>query len=133
MAGFSDHLENALVEATLRGGSYTGGLVYVALFMADPTDAGTGAELNDAAYARQVAGNPASSGFGAPSNGSTSNSNAITFPAIAGTSKIVTHWGIYDAATLGNLLYHAPLESSKTLDTSDVLSFPIGSLTITLA
>lgn len=132
MSAFSDYLEAQLVAATLRGGTYSGGLVYVALFMTDPTDADDGDELDDSAYERQVAGDPASSGFTAPSNGTTSNANAIVFPAIADTSKVVTHWGIYDAATGGNLLYHAPLQSSKTLDPSDVLSFPVGSLTISL-
>lgn len=135
MSAFSDYLEQQLVNATLRGGSYAGGLVYIALFTDNPTDADVGNELADSAYIRQVAGEPASSGFNAPNatGGNTSNAMVITFPAIADSQVVVSHWGIYDAQTEGNLLYHAPLTNQKTLDISDVLSFPVGSLNVTLA
>lgn len=133
MSGFSDYLETSLVNATLRGGSYAGGAVYVALFKSDPTDAATGAELTDASYQRQRAhASVVSDGFTAPANGQTSNARTLTFPAISGVQVTITHWGIYDAQAGGNLLFHAPLQVAKTLDPSDVLSFPIGSLTVTL-
>ena len=71
MSGFSDHLENALFNATLRGGSYTGGSVFAALFTSNPTDAGSGTEVTDSAYVRQRAHTTvASDGFTAPNNGS---------------------------------------------------------------
>lgn len=135
MSAFSDYLEGQLINATLRGNTYSGGLVYIALFTTDPTDAKTGAELADSGYIRQVAGNPASSGFDAPNatGGNTANSNVVTFPAIVDAQVVVTHWAIFDAQTSGNMLYHAPLTNSKTLDVSDVLSFPVGALTVTLA
>lgn len=134
MSAFSDHLEAALINATLRGATYTGSAVYVALFTSDPTDAGSGVELVDGAYVRQRAhASVASDGFTIPANGSSSNTRNLIFPAIAGTQKIVTHWGIFDAQTGGNLLYHSPMVNPKTLDPTDVLSFPIGSLVVTLA
>lgn len=134
MSGFSDYLENALFSATLRGATYSGGAVFVALFTADPTDAGTGAELTDSGYTRQRAHQTvASDGFTAPTNGSGSNTKNLVFPAIVDTQVTVTHWGIFDAQGSGNLLYHAPLTNPKTLDPADVLSFPIGSLVITLS
>lgn len=133
MSGFSDYLETSLVNATLRGGSYAGGAVYVALFMSDPTDAGSGSELTDPSYQRQRAhASTVADGFSAPANGLTSNARTLTFPAITSAQVTVTHWGIFDAQTGGNLLYHAPLQVAKTLDPSDVLSFPVGSLTVTL-
>ena len=134
MSAFSDHLESALVTATLRGGTYTGGAVYVALFTTDPKDAGTGSELSDSGYVRQRAHTTtASDGFTAPANGSTSNTRNLIFPAIVDAQKTVTHWGIFDSQTSGNLLYHAPMLNSKTLDPTDLLPFPIGSLIITLS
>lgn len=134
MSAFSDFLEAALINATLRGGTYTGGGVYVALFTSDPTDAGTGAELVDSGYVRQRAhASVTSDGFTVPSNGSSSNTRNLIFPAIVDAQKIVTHWGIFDAQNSGNLLYHAAMLNPKTLDPTDVLSFPIGSLIITLA
>ena len=134
MSAFSDYLENTLVSATLRGGTYTGGAVYVALFKSDPTDAGTGLEVSDSGYVRQRAHTTvASDGFTVPANGSSSNSRNLIFPAIVQAQTTVTHWGIFDAQTSGNLLYHAPMLNPKTLDPTDVLSFPVGSLIVTLA
>lgn len=134
MSGFSDYLENSLFSTILRGGTYTGGAIYVALFKTDPTDAGTGAELSDSAYVRQRAHTTViSDGFTAPANGSGSNTRTLTFPAIADVQVSITHWGLFDAQTGGNLLFHAPLQNPKTLDPSDVLSFPVGSLLVNLA
>ncbi|MGP3789770.1 phage tail fiber protein [Pseudomonas sp. B392_1p] len=134
MSAFSDYLENTLINATLRGANYTGGGVYVALFTADPTDAGTGAELNDSAYVRQRAHTSTpSDGFTVPANGSSSNARNMVFPAIVDAQKTITHWGVFDAQNAGNLLYHAPMQNPKTLDPTDVLSFPIGSLIVTLS
>lgn len=134
MSAFSDYLENTLVSTTLRGGTYTGGAVYVALFKTDPTDAGTGLELTDSAYVRQRAHTTvASDGFTVPANGSSSNSRNLVFPPIAQVQVTITHWGIFDAQNGGNLLYQAPMLNPKTLDPTDVLSFPIGSLIVTLA
>lgn len=133
MSAFSDYLENTLVNATLRGGTYTGGAVYAALFTSDPTDAGTGAEVVDSGYVRQRAhASVASDGFTVPANGATSNARNLIFPAIVDSQKVVTHWGLFDAQTSGNLLYHSSMLNPKTLDPTDVLSFPIGSLIVTL-
>ena len=134
MSAFSDYLENKLVDVTLRGGTYTGGGVFIALFTQDPTDAGTGSEVADSAYTRQRAhATVTSDGFTAPANGSSSNTRTIVFPAIVDTQVTVTHWGIFDAQTGGNLLYHSAMLNPKTLDPTDVVSFPIGSLTVTLS
>lgn len=133
MSAFSDYLENALISATLRGGTYTGAGVYVALFTANPTDAGTGAELTDSGYVRQRAhATVVSDGFTVPADGVSSNTRNLIFPAIVDSQKVVTHWGIFDSQTSGNLLYHSSMLNPKTLDPTDVLSFPIGSLIVTL-
>jgi hypothetical protein len=134
MSAFSDHLESTLINATLRGSTYTGSSVFVALFTANPTDAGTGLELVDSGYVRQRAHTTvASDGFTVPANGSSSNTRNLIFPAIVDAQKTVTHWGIFDAQNSGNLLYHAAMLNPKTLDPTDVLSFPVGSLIITLS
>ena len=134
MSAFSDHLENELINATLRGGTYAGGGVFVALFTSDPTDAGSGNELSDSGYQRQRAHSTvASDGFTVPANGTSSNARNIIFPPIVDTQVTVTHWAIFDAQAGGNMLYHAALLNPKTLDPTDVLSFPIGSLTVTLS
>ena len=128
MAEMSNYLENALINATLRNTSYTSPTnVYLALYTTDPTDADTGTECSGTSYARQAIT------FGAPSNGVSTNSAAIEFPQAGGSWGTITHIGIRDALTTGNLLYHTPLDASKTIATGDVFRVAIGSLSVTLA
>lgn len=128
MSEFSNYLENALINATLRATSYTSpAAVYVALFTSDPTDAGSGTEVSGGAYTRKQAT------FGAPSNGVTSNSADITFDQATANWGTVSHIGIFDASSAGNLLYHTPLTSSKTIETGDIFKIATSSLVVTLA
>ena len=140
MSKFSDYLETKIIETTLRGAAMpVPSTIYIALFTADPTDANSSANevatANWPAYARQDAAAAAAiaTGWTAPSNGVTSNAKVITFPANNGAAAItITHLAIYDAKSVGNMLYHAPLVSQKTLQVGDVLSFGIGALTVTV-
>ncbi len=128
MAEMSNYLENALINATLRNTSYTTPTtVYLALYTSDPTDADSGTEVSGTSYARQ------SITFGSPSNGVSTNSAAIEFPQAGGSWGTVTHVGIRDASTSGNLLFHTALDASKTIATGDVFRVAIGSLSVTLA
>jgi hypothetical protein len=128
MSEMSNFLENALINATLRNTSYTSpAVVYMALYTSDPTDADTGTEVSGSAYARQAIT------FGAPSNGVTTNSAVIEFPQAGGSWGTVAFIGIRDALTSGNLLFHTPLDISKTIDTGDVFRVAIGSLSVTFA
>lgn len=128
MSAISNYLENALINGTLRASSYTAPTtVYVALFTSDPTDAGSGTECSGSAYVRQ------SATFAAPSNGASTTSADIQFPQAGGSWGTITHFGIFDASSAGNLLYHGALTVSKTIDTGDVFKIAAGSLTVTLA
>lgn len=128
MAEMSNYLETALINATLRNTGYTTPTtVYVALYTSDPTDADTGTEVSGTSYARQ------SVTFGSPSNGVTTNSAAVEFPQAGGSWGTVTHIGIRDASTSGNLLYHTALDASKAISTGDVFRIASGSLSVTLA
>jgi len=128
MSEISNYLENALINGTLRATTFTApAAVYVSLHTADPTDAGTGAEVSGGSYARQTAT------FGAPSNGASTTTADITYPQATASYGTVTHIGIFDALTTGNLLYHSPLNTSKTIDTGDIFKITSGSLTVTLA
>jgi hypothetical protein len=128
MAEFSNYLENALINATLRNTAYTSPTtVYVALYTSDPTDADTGTEVSGTSYARQAVT------FGAPSNGVTTNSAAVEFPQAGGSWGTVSYIGLRDASTSGNLLYHTALDAAKTISTGDVFRIATGSLSVTLA
>jgi hypothetical protein len=141
MSKFSNYTETNIVETTLRGAAFpVPAGVYVGLFTADPTDANvTANEVQTASwpsYARvdAAAGAAISTGWTAAADGVSTNAKVVTFAANNGASSVtITHIGLYDAATGGNLLYHAPLVSSKTLLVGDVLSFGIGSVTVTVA
>ena len=124
----SNYLENALINVTLRNTAYTTPTtVYVGLYTTDPTDADTGTEVSGGSYARQ------SVTFGAPSNGVSTNSADITFPTATGSWGTVAYVGIRDASTAGNLLYYAPLTTSKVIDTGDIFKITTGNLSVTLA
>lgn len=124
----SNYLENALINGTLRATSYTAPTtVYVALYTDDPTDADTGTEVSGGSYART------SVTFAAPSNGVTTNSADVTFPTCTLSWGTVTHIGLRDASTGGNLLYHTPLDASKTIDLGDIFKITTGNLSVTLA
>lgn len=128
MAAMSNYLENALINATLRNTGYTTPTtVYVGLYTTDPTDANTGTEVSGGSYARQ------SSTFGAPSDGASTTSADVTFPTCTENWGTVTHFGILDASTSGNLLYHGALNNSKNIQTGDILKIEAGNLTVTLA
>jgi hypothetical protein len=128
MAEMSNFLEDALINATLRNTSYTSpATVYVGLYTSDPTDANTGTEVSGGSYARTAVT------FGAPSNGASTNSAAVEFPTATGSWGTVGWIGILDAATSGNLLYHTPLDVSKTIASGDIFKIAIGNLSVTLA
>jgi len=129
MSAISNYLENALINATLRNTSYTSpATVYAGLFTSDPTDAGSGTEVSGGSYARKAIT------FAAPSNGVTTNSAAACeFDQATGSWGTITHFGIFDALTTGNLLYHGALTTAKTIASGDVFKFPTSSVTVTLA
>ena len=59
-------------------------------------------------------------------------SSAIEFPTATASFGTVSHVGIFDASTSGNLLAYAALTASKAIDTGDVFRVPAGDLDITL-
>ncbi len=127
MAEMSNHLENAIINATLRNTSYTSpAAVYVGLYTSDPGEGNTGTEVSGGSYARTAVT------FGAPSNGVSTNSASVTFPTATGTWGTVTHVGILDASTSGNLLYYTALDASKSIASGDVFTISTGNLSVTL-
>lgn len=128
MAEMSNYLENALINAVLRNTSYTSPTtVYVGLFTSDPTDAGTGTEVSGGSYART------SVTMAAPSDGVSSSSADVEFPQATASWGTVSHVGIFDASSAGNLLFHTALDTSKAIASGDVFKIASGSLTVTLA
>lgn len=127
----SNYLENALLDHMLGGPDYTRpATVYFALYTTGPTDAGGGTEVSGGNYSRVAVTNNATN-FPAASGGSKSNGTAIIFPTPSGSWGTVTHWGVFDASSGGNLLRYGALTVTKTVDPGDQVSFPPGDLVCT--
>lgn len=100
---------------------------YVALFTSNPDEDASGTEVSTSgtAYARQ------SVTFSVSGNTAT-NTAAIEFATATASYGTVTHVGVYDASTAGNLIAYAALSTSKAIDTGDVLRLPANDLDVTL-
>lgn len=145
MSALSNYLENSLIDWLLRGQTFTApATVHVALYTAAPSDTGGGTEVSGGSYARQPVTSSLANWAGTQSAGSTtassgtggqtSNNNAINFPAPTANWGSVTHFGVFDAASGGNLLFYGALTTAKTVNNGDAApSFTAGSLTFTLA
>jgi hypothetical protein len=133
MAAKSSYLEGKLLDLVLGATAYAApATVYVGLYTAAPTDAGGGTEVSAGGYARPSVTNnatnwPAASG----SPRSKANGTVITFGTPSANWGTVTHFGIFDAVTAGNLLYWAPLTASKVINNGDgAPSFAAGAITV---
>jgi hypothetical protein len=134
MADASDYLEASLLN-WVKGTTFPAAptSVFVGLFSSDPTD--TGAAGTEVTTTIRAAGRVAVT-FGANSgtgDGVTSVTNdAIVDFENAAAGATVTHYGIFDAASAGNMIVSDALTASKTVNTGDPVSFPVSSITITV-
>lgn len=135
MAAMSDFLEVELRKHLFRTGSYTKPTVLaIALFTVAPTDAGGGTEVTGGSYVRiDVPPLDANWSGASSTSGLTDNVAEIAFPVATANWGTVVAVGIFDALTVGNLLFHGTLTTSKVVNTSDQFKFPIGDLDITFA
>lgn len=125
---FSNYLETELLDHIFTNSAYTSpSAVYVSLHTANPDEDGSGAEVTTSGtgYARQA-------GSFSVSGNTATTSAAIEYATATASYGTVTHVGIYDASTSGNLLAYAALSASKAIDTGDVFRIPAGDLDITL-
>ena len=123
---FSNTFENRVLTWVFTTGSATRPTSWhVALFTSNPAEDGSGTEVSGGGYARQ------SATFTVTGNAAT-NSAALEYPVATAPYGTVTHVGVYDASTGGNLIAYAALTSSKSIDTDDVLRIPAGDLDIIL-
>ena len=130
MAGFSDYLEDKVLDHVFGGTSYTApGTLYVALFTAAPSDTGGGTEVSGGAYVRKTA----TFNVSGTSPTTATNAAAIEYPTATANYGTVVAVGIMDALTSGNLLAYANLDTSKVVTSGDVFRFDAGDLDITLA
>lgn len=132
MSQMSDYLENALLAHTLGKTAMTmPGGAHLALFTTAPSDGTPGTEVSTSGtgYARQAI----TSAMSAPSGGVSSNSSVIIFGPSATSWGTVTHFGIFDAATAGNMLLYGTLAAAKTVAAADKIEWAAGQLVVTFS
>lgn len=128
MAEMSNYLENKLLDAVLRNTSYTSPTTtYVGLYTTNPGEGNTGTEVTGGSYARK------SATFNAPVDGVCTNSAAVEFDQATASWGTISHIGILDAITSGNLLFYTDITTSKTIETGDIFKISVGQLSVTLA
>lgn len=116
MGSFTDYLEGELLDHVLNAAAYSAPAnIYLALATADPTDAATGASMNEVANSGSYARTAIT--VGAAASRAVTQDADVDFPTATGDWGTVTHWAIVDNSThgAGNALAHGSLSPSKVV------------------
>lgn len=118
--GMSNFLADKLLNHTLRNTAYTSPTAgYLALFTTMPaSDDSGGVEVVGGSYARKVLV------FSAPASMSCYTTGLITFTGMP--ACVVVGTGIFDASTVGNLLFSYRFPSTVTVSSGTALTIPAG-------
>ena len=128
MSAMSNYLENEILDHILATGAYTmPSAIYVGLSTGSFGDDASGTELNGNGYTRKVMA------FDAAVAGTADNTSAVEFSAATASWGTVSHFGLFDASSGGNLLIHGAFTAAKLIDTGDILKIAAGDLDITAA
>jgi hypothetical protein len=124
--GLTSYAKRVILDHVFGGPAYTSPtLVYVGLGTALSGETIT--EWADAQYTRQA------TTFGAASGDVSASSSSETFSGTGVvTPATITHYGIWDDALAGNLLFVGSLNTSRTLVASDAVTLGTGACTVTL-
>ncbi len=129
MSEMSNYLETKILDYVLRDtADWAPATVYLALHTANPDEDGSGAEVSGGSYARQACAFDATHATG----GNTANTSAESFTGMPDATT-VTHIGIWDHPSAGNLLFYTAVDASKTVASGDTISVAAGAVTVTLA
>jgi hypothetical protein len=127
MSGVSNYAELKILEHAMAKTTWTKPTtVYLALFTSDPGDDASGSEVSGGAYARQAIT------WGTAAAGQIANSAQIEFPVATANWGTITHVGIFDASSAGNLIWHGAVSTSKVINTDDQYIVQVGDLTVSL-
>lgn len=131
MSAFTFYQENKVLNELINNLIPASMSMWLGLFSTAPTDASGGSELTGGNYIRVASGLWTTS---TGSQGFVANAASITFATATIAWAAASTFAIFDASTssAGNMIAWASLTAARTLATSDVAVFGIGSLTITL-
>lgn len=136
MPGFTDAFQKKILDNIFKGTAYSPALPttwYVGLFTTNPGGAGTGGvEATGGSYARQGITQANFNAATAASPSVLDNTNVVTFPTASADWGTITGWGLFDAASAGNLVAWGVISPSKAILNGDTASFAAGSLDVIL-
>lgn len=131
MGSLSDFAELELLDHVCNAAYGHAATVYLALCTADPTDAGTGAAMNECADANGYTRKAIT--FAGASGRSIAQTGAVTFDLATGSwGAQVSHWAVCDSGThgAGNMLAHGALANSKVIANGNTPSVASGEVVI---
>lgn len=133
MAGFSNVVENKVLDHIFGDGTYTvTAPVYLALCTVAVGEADTGSTITEATYTGYSRLAIAAADMSAAAGGSKTNGNPLVFPACtAGTSTIIG-FAICSASTGGDVILFGTLPSVVVSTTQTPATIAAGALVATL-
>ena len=126
----SNWLEEQVLNHFFRGADIPSPTTFLALYISDPTENDIGTEIQGGAYNRMRIN------FGEPQQidgkGTISNSEAVYFSTATENWGVISHWGIRDAQTGGNLLTYGAVPTPKLIERGDEAKFNVGAITVSM-
>ena len=115
MGSITNYLEDELLDHVFNAAWTAPTTIYLALATADPTDAATGASMNEVANSGAYARTAIT--VGAASSRRVTQDADVTFAEATGSWGTVTHWAITNSAThgAGDVLAHGAFTASKAV------------------
>lgn len=126
MTDFSNYSEDAITNWALGKASMPATTTrYLAAFTAvTDAEAGTGTEVSGGSYARVAV----TTLMGTTSGGAITNTSAVEFAQATANWGNIVAVGLFDAATAGNAISALKTITTVTINTDDILRFPVGDL-----
>lgn len=114
MAGLTHNGENLVINELFRKKNF-----YIGLLKADPKDDTSNLqEVEETSYQRQEIT------FETPNKGETYNKNEIVFPIATENWGWITHIGLFDSLTGGELIAYSGLDYKKEIRAADIYKIP---------
>lgn len=131
MANMTNYLERKLLDHLLGVEPYAVPTLHLALFKTQPTEAGSGDEVDELSYERvTITFDEATTDV---SDVTTAlNALSVTFPEAQEDWGTVTYIAIYDAATSGNMLLYGEVSNPRMVEEGDIVTFTAGSVEVEL-
>ena len=133
MSQATNHMESLVLTGLLNGTSITlsGAKPYIGLLTSAPTDSGGGTEISGGSYGRVQIGGAGQGDFSVVDGSATNDSEFKWADATADWGNI-THIGLFDSATDGNMLLYGTLSSSVNVTSGDIFKIPPAGFTINM-